>query len=133
LPLSDQNNHFWSQRYADINGFEQHLVRNGTIILKFYLQISKEEQKKRLLKRLDEPDKYWKFSFSDLAERSKWSQYVEAYEEMLNYTSAGYAPWYIIPSDKKWVTHQLILETMTAKIQRLNLKYSQIDGLQKKN
>lgn len=132
LPTADEGKGFWRQRYEDINCYEEHLVRNGTLVLKFYLHISKEKQRQRLLKRLDTPEKYWKFSFADLSERSKWPQYVEAYEEMLNNTSTSYAPWYIIPSDKKWVTHTLILEKLVKEIQRLNLAYPTMDSGQKK-
>ncbi|MDD1728710.1 MAG: polyphosphate kinase 2 family protein, partial [Methanospirillum sp.] len=87
---------FWEGRYKDINAFEKHLVRNGTLVLKFFLHISKEEQKKRLLDRLEHKDKYWKFSISDLAERRFWNQYTKAYEEMLHATSTTYAPWFVV-------------------------------------
>lgn len=131
LPRTDEGKQFWSHRYEDINDFERHLVRNGTIILKFFLHISKERQKQRLLERLEEPEKYWKFSFADLAERSKWGDYVKAYEEMLNKTSTEHAPWYIIPSDRKWVTHALVSEIIVNQIQKLGLKYPAVDKQQK--
>lgn len=123
LPQEEFNKEFWRQRYKDINNFELHLVRNGTIILKFYLNISKEEQKRRLLKRLDTPEKHWKFSLSDISERSKWKNYMNAYEDLLNQTSTPWAPWHIIPSDKKWVARGLISQILVTQIERLDLKY----------
>lgn len=123
LPPEVKDKNFWNKRYDDINMFERHLVRNGTIILKFFLNISEKEQKERLLKRLDDPDKYWKFSFTDLSERTKWADYMAAYEEMLNMTSTEWAPWYVIPADKKWVTHESISEIIVSQIKSLNLKY----------
>ncbi|HTX04113.1 MAG TPA: PPK2 family polyphosphate kinase, partial [Candidatus Acidoferrales bacterium] len=92
----------WRERFEDINAFERHLVRNGTRILKFFLHISKDEQRRRLMARLDDPSKTWKFSMSDATEREYWSQYISAYEAMLSATSTDHAPWYIIPSDHKW-------------------------------
>ncbi len=123
LPVDVQGKNFWERRYEDINMFERHLVRNGTIVLKFFLNVSKKEQKQRLLKRLDDPAKQWKFSFSDLLERQKWKDYMDAYEEMLNETSSEWAPWYVIPADKKWVTHASVSEIIVSQIKKLNLKY----------
>jgi PPK2 family polyphosphate:nucleotide phosphotransferase len=136
VPAEAEGKKFWDQRYEDINMFERHLVRNGTIVLKFFLNISEKEQKQRLLERLKDPDKQWKFSLTDLSERSKWKDYMEAYEDMLNQTSTQWAPWYIIPADKKWVTHALISEIIVSQIKQLNLKYpvlskEQIEALQK--
>ena len=127
LPLQDEGKHFWAQRYEDINLFERHLVRNGTIVLKFFLNLSKKEQKQRLLDRLKHADKEWKFSLTDLSERSKWSDYMGAYEDMLNNTNTDWAPWYIIPADKKWVTHASISEIILSEIKKLNLKYPILD------
>jgi PPK2 family polyphosphate:nucleotide phosphotransferase len=123
LPLRDEGKHFWAQRYEDINLFERHLVRNGTVVLKFFLNLSKKEQKQRLLDRLEHADKEWKFSLNDLSERSKWADYMEAYEDMLNNTSTDWAPWYIIPADKKWVAHASISEIILSEIKKLGLKY----------
>jgi PPK2 family polyphosphate:nucleotide phosphotransferase len=123
LPPGTEGKTFWSQRYEDINSFERHLVRSGTLVLKFFLHLSKNQQKRRLLKRLQDPEKHWKFSLTDLSERSKWKDYLKAYEEMLSETSTALAPWYIIPADKKWVTHALISEIIVSQIQKLNLKY----------
>jgi len=131
LPPHDGGDVFWNQRYEDIALFERYLVRNGTVVLKFFLHISKKEQKQRLLKRLKNPDKYWKFSLADLAERSKWPQYQEAYEEMLSKTSTEWAPWYIIPADKKWVAHALISQIIVNQIQKLDLKYPPVSDAQR--
>ena len=123
LPPIDTGEHFWAQRYEDINMFERHLVRNGTILLKFFLNVSKDEQKKRLLARIEHPDKEWKFSLTDLTERSKWANYMDAYEDMLNNTSTEWAPWYVIPADKKWVAHLAISEIILSQIKKMDLKY----------
>jgi PPK2 family polyphosphate:nucleotide phosphotransferase len=123
LPPKLEGKGFWDQRYDDLNMYERHLVRNGTIVLKFFLHVSKEEQKQRFLKRLETPDKEWKFSLTDLSERSKWDDYMQAYENMLNNTTTEWAPWYIIPADKKWVSHSLISEIIVSQIDKLNLKY----------
>jgi len=114
---------FWEGRYKDINAFEKHLVRNGTVILKFFLHISKDEQKRRLLDRLSHQEKYWKFSFTDIAERQYWDQYLVAYEEMLTATSTEYAPWFIVPADYKWVARTVVAEVITSAIEGLHLSY----------
>ncbi len=123
LPPGSTGKDFWNKRYEDINLFERHMVRSGTVILKFFLNVSKNRQKQRLLKRLEEPDKNWKFSLTDLSERSKWKDYMEAYEDMLNETSTDWAPWYVIPADKKWVAHASISEIIVSQIENLNLKH----------
>ncbi|MDR0372614.1 MAG: polyphosphate kinase 2 family protein [Nitrososphaerota archaeon] len=122
---------FWEQRYEDINLLERHLTRGGTLVLKFYLHISKKEQKKRLLKRLENPDKAWKFSLTDIEERSKWPEYEKVYEEMLNKTSTEWAPWYVVPADRKWVAHAVISDVITSEIEKLNLKYPVLSETQK--
>ena len=123
LPPEAEGKNLWQQRYEDINMFERHLVRNGTVVLKFFLNLSEKEQKQRLLKRLEDPDKLWKFSLTDVSERSKWNDYMDAYEEMLNNTSSEWAPWYVIPADKKWVAHALISDVVVSQIKQLDLKY----------
>ena len=123
LPPGSKNKVFWKQRYDDINTFEQHLMRNGTVILKFFLNVSQERQRQRLIERLENPDKNWKFSISDLSEREKWKDYMEAYEEVLEKTNTEWAPWYIIPADKKWVTRASVSEILVSKIAELDLKY----------
>jgi PPK2 family polyphosphate:nucleotide phosphotransferase len=115
----------WRQRYDDINGFERHLNRNRTVILKFFLHVSKKEQKRRLLARLQNADKHWKFSESDLAERGYWDDYVDAYEDALSATATKHAPWYIIPADHKWIARALVSEILTTAIKDLHLKFPQ--------
>jgi PPK2 family polyphosphate:nucleotide phosphotransferase len=122
LATSKRGAALWKNRYEDINQFEEHLARNGTAILKFFLHVSKKEQKRRLLARLDNHDKRWKFSEADLAERAHWHEYVEAYEAALSSTSTAHAPWYILPADYKWVPRWLVSEILTKTIQRLGLK-----------
>lgn len=131
IPQKDEAKNFWSHRYEDINLFERHLVRNGTIVLKFFLHLSNDEQKKRFLKRLEDPQKNWKFSLTDLSEREKWGSYVEAYEEMLSNTSTEWAPWYVIPADRKWVMQASISEIIASEIQALKLKYPVLSQEQK--
>ena len=120
---SENSSIFWDQRYEDINMFERHLVRSGTIVLKFFLNVSKKKQKQRLLDRLCNPDKEWKFSLTDLSERSKWEEYMEAYRDVLDKTNTEWAPWYVIPADRKWITHAAISEILLAHIKKLDLKY----------
>jgi PPK2 family polyphosphate:nucleotide phosphotransferase len=132
IPLDLEEKQFWSQRYEDINLFERHLVRNGTLVLKFFLHLSKKQQKQRLLNRLENPDKTWKFSLTDMSERAKWDAYMEAYEDMLNNTNTEWAPWYIIPADKKWVTHAAISEIVVSQIENLHLNYPVLSENQKK-
>jgi PPK2 family polyphosphate:nucleotide phosphotransferase len=126
LPMGKRNRDFWKTRYDDINAFERHLVQNGTVILKFFLHISKEEQKERLLARLKENEKLWKFSLSDLAERNFWDDYIGAYEEMLHATSTEWAPWYVIPADHKWVARTLVADIVTSAISSLDLRYPNV-------
>jgi PPK2 family polyphosphate:nucleotide phosphotransferase len=123
---------FWQARYEDINAFEEHLVRNGTIILKFYLNVSKGEQKRRFLERLERPEKNWKFSPSDLAERGFWGDYMEAYEDALSATSTEHAPWYVVPADDKWVTRAVVADIVTTAIQGLDLEYPEVTTEKKK-
>ena len=113
----------WKERYESINDIERHLLRNGTIVLKFFLNESREEQKKRLLARLDDPDKQWKFNPADLVERDHWDSYMEVYEDMLGATSTRESPWYIIPADQKWLTRTLVSYIITQKIESLDIQY----------
>jgi PPK2 family polyphosphate:nucleotide phosphotransferase len=117
---------FWRHRYEDINAFEHHLVRNGTLILKFFLHLSKAEQKKRFLARLDDPKKYWKFSAADLAERQYWKQYMAAYSETFSATSTAWAPWHVIPADHKPTARATVAEVIATAIRSLDLKYPEI-------
>ncbi len=132
LPDGKKGETFWENRYEDINAFERHLERNGTVILKFFLNVSKKEQKKRFLERLERPEKNWKFSSADLAERGHWDDYQEAYEDMINATSTDWAPWYIIPADNKWVTRALVADIITTALNDLNLKFPELDDEQLK-
>ena len=113
----------WNERFEDINAFEQYLARNGTLILKFFLHMSKKEQRRRFLKRLDHPSKNWKFSAADLDERSLWDDYMKAYEEALSRTSAPHAPWFIVPADHKWFTRVTIAELIIEAIEALHLEF----------
>ena len=117
---------FWEGRYKDINAFEKHLVRNGTVVLKFFLNISKDEQKRRLLNRLGHEEKYWKFSVSDIAERQCWEQYMNAYEEMLGATSTRHALWFIVPADYKWMARTFVADAVTSAMKGLHLSYPEI-------
>jgi PPK2 family polyphosphate:nucleotide phosphotransferase len=123
LPRTKFGRKFWEGRYNDVNAFESHLVRNGTVVLKFFLNVSKDEQKRRFLERLDTPEKNWKFSPSDLAEREHWDEYVDAYEQALSRTSTKWAPWYVVPADHKWVTRAIVAEVITSAIGGLGLEY----------
>ena len=118
LPPGRRDKEFWKDRYDDINAFERHLVRNGTVVLKFFLHVSKDEQKQRFLERLDRPEKNWKFSEADLAERAFWDDYVVAYEDALTATSTSWAPWYVIPADQKWATRALVAWKRSASASR---------------
>ncbi len=122
LPPGPRNDRFWRDRFDDINRFERHLTRNGTIVLKFFLHLSKEEQRQRFRERLDRPDKHWKFSFGDLEERAHWREYEKAFEEVLTHTSTDWAPWWIIPADHKWVTRALVAAIVTRTIEDLGLE-----------
>lgn len=128
--LNDKN--IWKNRFDDINNFEKYLMRNGVIVLKFFLHLSKAEQKKRLLTRLDEPKKNWKFSIGDVHEREFWPEYMDAYEQALSHTSTENALWYIIPADHKWFTRTAIADVIVQKLKSLNLDYPKLSEKQKK-
>lgn len=131
IPDADpEKRSFWKDRYDDINAFEHHLVRNGTAVLKFFLNVSKKQQHKRLLKRLEDPEKHWKFSAQDLAERDFWDDYMQAYEDTFNATSTKWAPWYILPADNKWVTRALAASILRVTIESLGLCYPEITPAQ---
>ena len=119
LPGATDSKAFWKERYDDINRFERHLVRNGTLILKFFLNLSKREQHARFAGRLDDPAKHWKFSFGDLEERKHWDAYQTVFEQMLQHTSTKWAPWWVVPADNKWVTRALVGGIITESIVKL--------------
>ncbi|HEX9457279.1 MAG TPA: polyphosphate kinase 2 family protein [Candidatus Acidoferrum sp.] len=122
----------WKQRYSDINAFEHYLARNGIITRKFFLHVSKKEQRKRFLKRLEEPEKNWKFSPSDVAERTRWDDYMRAYEEMIQNTSSERAPWHIVPADHKWVTRLVVAGAVVETLEELNLAYPKVGAEKQK-
>jgi PPK2 family polyphosphate:nucleotide phosphotransferase len=132
LPGARDHRKFWEDRYDDINRFERHLVRNGTLILKFFLNVSKGEQRARFLERLETPEKQWKFSFGDLAERRFWNKYQEAYEDVLRHTSTRWAPWWVIPADNKWVTRALVAGIITRSIEKLGDRPPGISAAQRR-
>ena len=132
LPDGKINKSFWEKRYEDINAFERHLERNGTVILKFFLNVSRKEQKERFMERLEHPEKNWKFSAADLAEREHWDDYMEAYEDAINATSTEWAPWYIVPADNKWVMRAIVADIITSTLRDLDLKFPKITEAQLK-
>ena len=123
LPKSAQTHNIWKERYEDINAFERYLVHNGIIPVKFHLRISKEEQRRRLLERIEEKDKNYKIGTADVYERTFWDEYMKAYEEMLRHTSTSYAPWYVIPSDHKWFTRVMVADILVNTLKSLGLEY----------
>ena len=132
LPPGKRDKSFWKERFEDINAFEQHLTRNGTVIVKFFLNISKKEQRERFLARLEDPRKQWKFSPADLAERKFWKAYMQAYEDAIGATSTEWAPWYIIPADHKWVARAAVASILTDTIHSLNLEFPKVNEEQTK-
>jgi PPK2 family polyphosphate:nucleotide phosphotransferase len=126
LPEFKNNEEFWDNRYEDINNFEKYLVRNGIIVLKFFLHVSKDEQKKRFLDRINNEEKNWKFSVADANERGYWDDYQLAYEIMFNKTNTEHAPWHIIPADKKWFTRAAVSEIIVRNLRKLNLEYPKV-------
>jgi len=123
LPKTLQGNEIWKRRFDEINNFEQHLVDNGIVTLKFFLHISKKEQKRRFLERIDTPEKNWKFSPADLAERAHWDDYMKAYEDLFSHTSTPWAPWHIIPADHKWFTRLCVADIIVKCLRSLRLAY----------
>jgi PPK2 family polyphosphate:nucleotide phosphotransferase len=132
IPPSLVNKNIWEERFQDIRAWERYLSRNGFVIRKFFLNLSKKEQKKRFLSRLDEPDKNWKFSTGDLHEREHWDEYMKAYEEMIANTSTPEAPWYVIPADHKWFTHLAVSAAIVETLDDLNLSYPKVDAQKQK-
>jgi PPK2 family polyphosphate:nucleotide phosphotransferase len=126
LPAGLVTKDIWKNRYEDIRDFERYLARNGMIILKFFLQVSKKEQKKRFLERLDNPQKNWKFSSADVEERQYWDDYMRAYEDMIRHTATQYAPWYVVPADHKWFTRYAVAEIIIQRMTELKLKFPQL-------
>jgi polyphosphate kinase 2 (PPK2 family) len=129
--LKDIDHNFWKSRFKQINRFEKNLAENGTIILKIFLHVSKEEQKKRFLERIDNKDKNWKFAIADAEERKHWDDYMKAYEEMLGATSTEHAPWYVLPADDKWFTRLCLGAIIYAEFEKLGLEYPTVTAEQK--
>jgi PPK2 family polyphosphate:nucleotide phosphotransferase len=128
LPKQLVGKDIWRQRFDDIRAFERHLARNGTLVLKFFLNVSKAEQRKRFLDRIEEPVKRWKFSMNDVSERKLWPHYMAAYEEMIRNTSTPEAPWFVVPADHKWFTRIVVAAALVQELQALDLHYPKIDG-----
>jgi PPK2 family polyphosphate:nucleotide phosphotransferase len=126
LPASLVEEDVWEKRYEDIRDFERHLARNGTVVRKFFLHVSREEQRRRFLSRLEDPSKNWKFSPADLAERAHWKQYMDAYERMIRGTATEHAPWYVIPADHKWFTRIMVATVMVEALHSLDLSYPKL-------
>lgn len=122
----------WKERFEDINAFERYLSRNGFVVRKFYLNLSKKEQKRRFLARLDEPEKNWKFSSADVHEREYWDDYIKAYEDMIAHTSTKHAPWYVVPADNKWYTRVVVAAAIVDTLDDLHLSYPQVSAEEKK-
>lgn len=128
LPPELVTKNIWQERYEDINAFERYLSRNGVAIRKFFLHVSREEQKKRFLARLDTPEKNWKFSVADVRERAHWDDYMNAYEEMIRHTATDHAPWYVVPADSKWFTRLVVAAAVDEALDSLKLAFPPVNG-----
>jgi PPK2 family polyphosphate:nucleotide phosphotransferase len=128
LPQALMTKDIWSDRFKSIRDFERHLARNGVLVLKFFLHISREEQRQRFLARLEEPGKRWKFEMADVAERKLWDKYMDAYEDAIRHTSRPEAPWYVVPADNKWFARLIIAEAIVEGMENLNLEFPKIEG-----
>ncbi len=126
IPTKEAASNMWRDRYQDIAAFERHLVRNGTLVVKFFLHLSKGEQRKRLLERIDTPEKNWKLSASDVRERTFWDRYQRVYEELLEHTSSESAPWHVIPADHKWFTRAAVADVICSQLEALHLTYPHV-------
>ena len=132
IPGQLVSDNIWRKRFEDINAFERYLSGNGIIVLKFFLHLSKKEQKKRFLERLEQPEKNWKFSMSDVLERQYWEKYMQAYEEMIQNTSTKHAPWYIVPADHKWFARLVVAEAIIDAMESLDLSFPKMDAEKRK-
>jgi PPK2 family polyphosphate:nucleotide phosphotransferase len=126
MPKELRGDHFWKHRFEDINAFEKYLTRNGIAIRKFFLNVSKKEQKRRFLERLDNPEKNWKFSAADVQERKYWDEYQAAYEKMIRNTASGHAPWVVVPADNKWFIRLLVVATVVDALSEMKLEYPKL-------
>ncbi len=132
IPPSQVTKNLWGERFEDIRSFERHLARDGTVIRKFFLNISKKEQKRRFFARLDQPEKNRKFSAADIHERECWDDYMNAYEEMIINTASKYAPWYAVPADNKWFTRLVVSSVIVDALEELDLSYPKVDAVKRK-
>jgi len=132
LPAARLSKDIWTERLADIDHFEEYLTRQGTIILKFFLHVSREEQRKRFLERLDKPEKNWKFSEADVRERGFWSEYMAAYQEAIRATASKHAPWFVVPADNKWFTRLVVAAAIVETVDALNLTYPKVSREKKR-
>ena len=132
LPSKLVSKHIWDERLADIAHFEDYLTRQGTVVLKFFLNVSRKEQKNRFMERLDKPSKHWKFSPSDIHERKFWPEYMHAFEEAIRATASKHAPWYVVPADNKWFTRLLVAAAIVAAVEKLDLAFPTIGAEKKK-
>ena len=132
LPRKLVTGRIWKERFEDIAAFERYAGRNGIVIRKFFLNVSKREQKKRFLERLDHPEKYWKFSAADCHERQYWAQYMNAYEEMIRHTATSQAPWYVVPADHKWYLRLAVAAVVVETLRSLNLQFPQADAAKRR-
>jgi len=132
VPPSLVGKKIWEERFEDIRSFERHMARSGTVIRKFFLHLSKKEQKKRFLKRLEEPEKNWKFSAGDIHERECWDDYQDAYEDMIRNTATKHAPWYVVPADNKWFSRLVISTVVVDTLESLGLEYPKVDAATRK-
>ena len=127
LPPNIRAKDLWQQRYKDISNFERHLTNNGTRVVKFFLHISKEEQRQRFLKRIEDPEKNWKFSLKDVEERQHWDEYMKAYEDTIRHTASKFAPWYVVPADNKWFTRLVVASVIVENLNTLELDYPSLN------
>ncbi len=132
IPPSLVTKDVWKERFEDINGFERYLARNGVVVRKFFLNLSKKEQKKRFLDRLDQPEKNWKYSSADIRERDCWDDYMKAYEDMIVHTSTKDAPWYVVPADNKWFTRVVVSAAIVDTLESLKLAFPQVSAAKRK-
>ena len=133
LPPKLVTKHLWKERFEDIRNFEQYLGRNGVLVRKFFLHVSRKEQKRRFLERIEKPEKNWKFSASDLSERGHWKDYMEAYEDMIRHTATPEAPWYVVPADNKWFTRAIVAAAVVDALASLDLHYPEITDRQRRD
>jgi PPK2 family polyphosphate:nucleotide phosphotransferase len=132
LPRPLAGEKIWERRYQDIRAFERHLSRSGTVVRKFFLHVSRKEQKKRLLERLDDPEKHWKFSENDVRQRASWSEYMRAYEDMVRETSSEHAPWLVVPADHKWYTRLVVAAAVVEALEELDLQFPEVPSGRKR-